>query len=130
MPCNLTSITLVVRDYDEALAYYRDVLGFEVRVDTDLGEGKRWIEVAPQACGTTLLLAEATNPPQLASVGNQTGGRVFLFLSTDDFDRDYAFLRSRGVPFREKPRHEAYGTVAVFTDLYGNLWELFQPNLQ
>src|SRR6188508_3454646 len=127
MPRRIASVALVVRDYDEALAFYRDALGFEVLVDNELDEGKRWIEVAPTGGGTTLLLAEATNPTQLAAVGNQSGGRVFLFLETHDIDRDYEAMRSRGVTFAEKPRYEAYGTVAVFTDLYGNRWDLIQP---
>lgn len=128
MPRRIASVALVVREYNEALAFYRDALGFDVLADTDLGEGKRWIEVAPSGGGTTLLLAEASNPTQLAAVGNQSGGRVFLFLETDDFVRDYEAMRSRGVTFVEKPRHEAYGTVAVFVDLYGNRWDLIQPN--
>lgn len=126
MPRRISSVALVVRDYDEALAFYRDALGFDVIANNDLGDGKRWIEVAPPGGGTTLLLAEATNPRQLDAVGNQSGGRVFLFLETDDFERDYAAMGERGVRFVEKPRYEAYGTVAVFVDLYGNRWDLIQ----
>ena len=127
MPRRIASVALVVRDYDEALAFYRDALGFDVLNDSDLGDGKRWIEVAPSGGGTTLLLAGATNPRQLDAVGNQSGGRVFLFLETDDFERDYEAMQSRGVQFVEQPRREAYGTVAVFADLYGNRWDLIQP---
>ena len=127
MPQRIASVALLVRDYDEALAFYRDALGFAVLVDTDLGEGKRWVEVAPSGGGFSLLLALASNPKQLAFVGNQSGGRVFLFLHTDDFWRDYHAMQSRGVTFVEQPRREAYGTVAVFADLYGNRWDLLQP---
>lgn len=126
MPRRIASVALVVRDYDEALAFYRDALGFDVLVDTDLGEGKRWVEVAPSGGGTSLVLAEATNPAQLAAVGDQAGGRVFLFLETDDFARDHAAFSARGVRFAEPPRHEPYGTVAVFLDLYGNRWDLIE----
>lgn len=127
MPRRIASVALVVRDYDEALAFYRDALGFDVLVDTDLGEGKRWVEVAPSGGGTSLVLAEATNPAQLAAVGDQAGGRVFLFLETDDFARDHAAMLAKGVTFLERPRREAYGTVAVFADLYGNRWDLIEP---
>lgn len=127
MPRRIASIALVVRDYNDALAFYRDALGFDVLVDTDLGEGKRWVEVAPSGGGTSLVLAEATNPAQLAAVGNQAGGRVFLFLETDDFARDHAAMVMKGVKFLERPRHEAYGVVAVFADLYGNHWDLIEP---
>jgi catechol 2,3-dioxygenase-like lactoylglutathione lyase family enzyme len=126
----IATVALVVRDYDDALAFYRDALGFAVLADTDLGEGKRWIEVAPPGGGATLLLAEATNPTQLAAVGNQSGGRVFLFLETDDFARDHVAFVSKGVTFLERPRREAYGTVAVFADLYGNRWDLIEPRPQ
>lgn len=127
MPRRIASVALVVRDYDEALAFYRDALGFDVLVDTDLGEGKRWVEVAPSGGGTSLVLAEATNPMQLAAVGNQAGGRVFLFFETDDFARDHAAMLAKGVTFLERPRREAYGVVAVFADLYGNRWDLIEP---
>lgn len=123
----LGTVSLVVRDYDEAIAYYTQVLGFRLIEDTPRGEGRRWVLVAPP--GSTecrLLLAKAKNAAELAAVGNQTGGRVFLFLQTDDFARDYAAFRARGVMFAEAPRHEDYGTVAVFTDLYGNKWDLLQ----
>lgn len=120
--------TLVVRDYDEAIAWYRDRLSFRLIEDTPLGGGKRWVVVAPGGDGSAaLLLARADGAEQKSRVGNQTGGRVFLFLDTDDFQRDYEAMRARGVEFREAPRQEAYGTVAVFADLYGNLWDLLQP---
>lgn len=104
------------------------MLGFAVLEDTDLGHGRRWLLVAPPGSPSTpLLLAKAAGPAQAARVGDQAGGRVFLFLHTDDFARDHAAMRARGVRFREAPRHEAYGTVAVFEDLYGNLWDLIEP---
>jgi lactoylglutathione lyase len=121
------SVALLVRDYDEAIAYFRDRLRFDLLEDTALGGGKRWVRVAPPGGrGTALLLARAATPDQVARVGDQTGGRVFLFLQTDDFWRDYDDLRSRGVRFAEQPRRESYGTVAVFADLYGNRWDLVQ----
>jgi catechol 2,3-dioxygenase-like lactoylglutathione lyase family enzyme len=120
-------VALLVRDYDEAIAYYTGRLGFTLVEDTPLGDGKRWVVVAPPgSTGTALLLARAATPDQAARVGDQTGGRVFLFLATDDFWRDYHALRSRGVTFAEEPRREVYGTVAVFVDLYGNRWDLLQ----
>ena len=122
-------VTLVVRDYDEAITYYTSVLGFELIANTVGSGGKRWVVVAPpDSSATRLLLARATTPEQFERVGDQTGGRVFLFLHTDDFWRDFRLLKSRGVAFREVPREEEYGTVAVFEDLYGNLWDLVQPN--
>ncbi|MEW9307787.1 VOC family protein [Labrys neptuniae] len=127
MPQHLGAVTLVVRDYDEARDWYVGKLGFEVVEDSDLGDGKRWLLVAPPGAGQTrLLLAKAASPPQAAAIGNQTGGRVFLFLNTDDFRRDHRLYLARGVRFHEEPRMEAYGTVAVFEDLYGNLWDLLQ----
>ncbi len=120
-------MALLVRDYDEAIAFFTDALEFTLIEDADEGGGKRWVLVAPPGAETALLLARAATPEQLASVGNQGGGRVFLFLHTDDFDRDYARMWARGVRFTEEPRHEAYGTVAVFLDLYGNRWDLLQP---
>jgi catechol 2,3-dioxygenase-like lactoylglutathione lyase family enzyme len=121
-------VSLVVRDYDEAIAFYTGCLGFSVAEDTPLAEGKRWVVVAPpNGSGAALLLARAATAEQLSCVGNQTGGRVFLFLHTDDFRREYDEMRSRGVQFTEQPREEAYGTVAVFVDLYGNRWDLVQP---
>lgn len=124
---HIGAIALVVRDYDEALAFYVDRLGFTLVEDTVLGPGKRWVIVAPPGSHETrLLLAKATTPDQAARVGDQTGGRVFLFLHTDDFPRDYGRMRAQGVHFCEEPRTEPYGTVAVFEDLYGNRWDLLQ----
>ncbi|MCA0423561.1 MAG: VOC family protein [Proteobacteria bacterium] len=120
------AVTFVVRDYDEATAWFTDVLGFSLIVDTPLGDGKRWVLVGPGE-GTPLLLAKADGPEQAAAVGKQAGGRVAFFLHTDDFSRDHARMTAAGVTFREKPRHEGYGTVAVFEDLYGNPWDLIQP---
>jgi lactoylglutathione lyase len=127
MPQHLGAVSLVVRNYDEAKAWYAGVLGFDVVDDIDMGGGKRWVTLAPPgATETRLLLAQAATPDQAASIGKQTGGRVFLFLHTDDFWRDHQLYQARGVTFREEPRIEAYGTVAVFEDLYGNLWDLLQ----
>jgi lactoylglutathione lyase len=121
-------VALVVRDYDEAIAYYTGVLDFELIEDTPIGD-KRWVLVRPPGGGgTCLLLAKAANPAQAAHVGNQTGGRVFLFLHTDDFWGDYEVMRGRGVHFVEQPRREDYGNVAVFEDIYGNKWDLLQLN--
>ena len=124
----LATIALVVRDYDEAIEYYRNILGFEVVEDTQVDASKRWVRVCPRGLrGADLLLARAVTPEQEARVGNQTGGRVFLFLHTDDCGRDYAWYRQRGVTFIRPPREESYGTVAVFEDLYGNQWDLIEP---
>jgi catechol 2,3-dioxygenase-like lactoylglutathione lyase family enzyme len=121
-------VALLVADYDEAAAWFRDKLGFALVEDVDLGDGKRWVVVAPAAGrGARLLLARADTPKQRRAIGNQAGGRVFLFLETDDFSRDHQAMLSAGVDFREAPRREAYGTVAVFLDLYGNAWDLIQP---
>jgi catechol 2,3-dioxygenase-like lactoylglutathione lyase family enzyme len=121
-------IALVVDDYDEAIRYYIGTLGFTLVEDTHIkAQDKRWILVAPPgSTETKLLLARAAGPEQASRVGNQTGGRVFLFLHTDDFWRDYEQLKARGVVFVREPRQESYGTVAVFKDLYGNLWDLLQ----
>lgn len=128
MPQAITSVTLVVRDYDEAIAFFTGSLGFVVVEDTAMPNGKRFVRVAPAGGnGMSLLLARAANPEQAASVGNQTGGRVAFFLHTDDFWRDYNAMRSRGVRFTEEPREEQYGTVVVFLDLYGNKWDMVQP---
>jgi catechol 2,3-dioxygenase-like lactoylglutathione lyase family enzyme len=122
-------VTLVVREYDEAIAYYVGTLGFELAEDTPLGAGKRWVVVAPPGgVGCSLLLAQAMEERQIRAVGDQTGGRVFLFLYTDDFARDYRAYRERGVTFAGTPRREPYGTVAVFADLYGNRWDLIEPS--
>jgi catechol 2,3-dioxygenase-like lactoylglutathione lyase family enzyme len=120
-------IALLVRDYDEAISYFTEKLGFALAEDTDLGGDKRWVLIAPPgAAETRLLLAKAASADQLSRVGDQTGGRVFLFLHTDDFWRDYEAYRSRGVRFRKVPREEPYGIVAVFDDLYGNRWDLIE----
>jgi catechol 2,3-dioxygenase-like lactoylglutathione lyase family enzyme len=127
MPQILAHVAVVVRNYDEAIAFYTNVLGFQLLEDTDLGAGKRWVLVAPAgSTGTSVLLAQAATPEQISRIGNQTGGRVFLFLHTDDFWRDYRTLISRNVEFARDPKEEPYGTVAVFKDLYGNLWDLIQ----
>jgi catechol 2,3-dioxygenase-like lactoylglutathione lyase family enzyme len=123
----IVTITLVVADYNEAIAWYTERLGFRLFEDTDLGGGKRWVTVGPADNGVRLLLAQLKNAEERSRIGNQTGGRVFLFLETDDFARDHSAMLSRGVEFKEAPRHEAYGTVAVFADLYGNLWDLLEP---
>lgn len=122
-------VTLVVTDYDEALAFYRDSLGFELVEDSDRGDGSRWVVVCPRGgkAGAGLLLARAKDEAQRASVGAQTGGRVGFFLHTEDFAGDHARMVAAGVRFLEEPRHEAYGSVAVFEDLYGNRWDLLQP---
>jgi len=123
----IAQLSLVVRDYDEAIAWYGQRLGFELVEDSDLGGGKRWILLAPPgAKGARLLLAKAVTPEQQSHIGNQTGGRVFLFLHTDDFDRDYEAMLSQGVKFIDNPRNEVYGTVVVFEDLYGNRWDLVE----
>ncbi|WP_069169436.1 VOC family protein [Streptomyces griseus] len=121
-------VTLVVRDYDEALSFYTGALGFELVEDSDRGDGSRWVVVRPRGTqGTGLLLARAKDEAQRAAVGAQTGGRVGFFLHTEDFVGDHARMRAAGVRFLEEPRHEAYGSVAVFEDLYGNRWDLLQP---
>ena len=128
MTQHLAAIALVVPDYDEAIAFYVGKLGFELVEDTRLSETKRWVLVAPPGSRETrLLLAKADGPEQKTRIGNQAGGRVFLFLHTDDFARDHEALRERGVRFIEPPRQESYGTVAVFVDPYGNKWDLIQP---
>ena len=127
---SLGLVTLVVRDYDEAISFFTGALGFALLEDTPLGNGKRWVRVAPAGAGWALLLARAATPEQEAAVGNQTGGRVFLFLATDDFLRDYERMKAAGVRFTEEPRAEAYGTVAVFLDLYGNKWDLVQRSAE
>jgi lactoylglutathione lyase len=127
MAQRLGYVALVVRDYDEAISFYTRSLGFQLIEDTDLGNGKRWVLVRPPGAeGTDFLLARAVNPEQASRIGNQTGGRVFLFLHTDDFWRDYRKMSSQGVKFIRPPSEEAYGTVAVFEDLYGNRWDLLQ----
>ena len=129
MQQRIANIALVVNDYDEAIQFYTEKLNFKLIEDTVLSETKRWVLVAPpgDALGCSLLLAKAANDEQRTRVGNQTGGRVFLFLNTDDFWRDYNNLKSKGVTIVREPSEEPYGTVAVFSDLYGNLWDLIQP---
>ena len=129
MKQHLGLVSLVVRDYDEALAFFVGKLGFALVEDRFVPEqAKRWVVVSPPGAGESrLLLARASSPEQEARIGTQTGGRVFLFLYTDDFRRDYEAYRRRGVVFVREPKDEPYGTVAVFADLYGNLWDLVQP---
>ena len=128
MNSSIGAVTFLVREYDEAIDWFTQALDFELLEDTPLDGGKRWVLVAPRgAGGTPVLLARAEGERQAAQVGNQAGGRVFLFLHTDDFARDRARMLAAGVKFREEPRHEAYGTVAVFEDLYGNPWDLIRP---
>lgn len=124
---SLGAVSLLVRDYDEAIAFYVGQLGFELSEDADMGGGKRWVRVTPKGGETSILLARATTPAQIAAVGKQAGDRVWLFLETDNFARDHAAWTAAGVHFREEPRHEPYGMVAVFEDLYGNAWDLIQP---
>lgn len=126
---SLFLVTLVVDDYDRAKGFYCGVLGFECLQDTSLPEAKRWVVVKPRGGeGAALLLALAVDEAQTRAIGNQTGGRVGFFLKTDDFARDFAAMTAKGVRFLEAPRHEAYGTVAVFSDPYGNTWDLIQPS--
>jgi catechol 2,3-dioxygenase-like lactoylglutathione lyase family enzyme len=134
-PCNpsmrqrIAHIALVVADYDEAIRFYTEKLDFRLVEDTPLGEDKRWVVVAPPgAAECSLLLAKAANDQQRTSIGNQTGGRVFLFLFTDNFRRDYENMLRKGIHFIRPPQEEAYGMVAVFEDLYGNLWDLLEPS--
>ncbi|MFN3512046.1 MAG: VOC family protein [Phenylobacterium sp.] len=124
----LALVTLVVRDYDEAIAFYVGKLGFELTTDRPMGT-KRWVVVTPPGSLAGLLLAQAANEGQAARIGDPTGGRVAFFLHTDDFDRDHARMTAAGVRFLEAPRREPYGTVAVFEDLYGVRWDLLQPKL-
>jgi len=124
---HISALALLVDDYDRAIAYYTEVLGFRLIEDTKQGPSKRFVRVAPPGDGeTALLLAKAAKPEQVARIGDQTGGRVFLFLDTDDFQRDYNAYKAKGVDFTEAPREESYGTVVVFRDLYGNMWDLVQ----
>jgi catechol 2,3-dioxygenase-like lactoylglutathione lyase family enzyme len=132
MPQTIAHVTLVVRDYDEAIAFFTRSLGFDLVEDTPSkdrqGRDKRWILVAPRGSkGTQILLARASNEEEASRIGTQTGNRVFLFLHTDDFWRDYNAMREKGVKFVREPKEEDYGTVAVFEDLYGNKWDLLQP---
>jgi catechol 2,3-dioxygenase-like lactoylglutathione lyase family enzyme len=129
MKQSIAMVTIVVRAYDEAIGFYVGALGFELVEDTPLPDGdKRWVVVAPPgSAGTRLLLARAVGEAQAARIGDPTGGRVSFFLETDDVRRDYEAFRERGVSFLREPREESYGTVAVFRDLYGNLWDLIEP---
>ena len=127
-------VTYVAREYDEAIGFFVGKLDFELVEDTDMGDGKRWVVVAPTSgstsgliSGASLLIVRAVTDAEKTSVGNQAGGRVAFFLNTDNFDRDFVNWSARGVKFREQPRHEVYGTVAVFEDLYGAPWDLIQP---
>lgn len=124
---HIAHITLVVLDYDEAIAFYTHILGFDLIEDTQLTPEKRWVLVKPKGSACSLLLARAATEEQKAVVGNQTGGRVFLFLYTEDFWADYTNLVQKGVSFVRPPQEQEYGLVAVFTDLYGNMWDLIQP---
>jgi catechol 2,3-dioxygenase-like lactoylglutathione lyase family enzyme len=127
MKQKIGSLALVVRDYDEAIAFYTQKLGFDLLEDTDLGDGKRWVRVAPPGSKeTSLVLAKADSLKQEQAIGNQTGGRVFIFVHTEDFWRDYTAMQAAGVSFLEEPRVEVYGTVVVFEDLYGNKWDLIE----
>ncbi len=127
MKQSLNSVTYLVREYDEAIEFFTTKLQFDLIADTALNDDKRWVLVRPHGeNGTSLLLAKAATPEQEKFIGNQTGGRVFLFLHTDNFERDYKSMRLQGVEFLEEPRHEEYGTVAVFKDLYGNKWDLLE----
>jgi len=123
----LSSVALLVRDYDEALRIFTRALRFVVLEDEQRPGGKRWVRVSPSNDGAALLLARAATPEQERAVGNQSGGRVFMFLRTDDFDADFEHMKAHGVRFTESPRHEHYGTVVVFLDLYGNKWDLIGP---
>jgi catechol 2,3-dioxygenase-like lactoylglutathione lyase family enzyme len=128
MPSHLAAVSLIVRDYDEAIAWYTGKLGFTLVEDTALPDDKRWVVIAPPGSAETrLVLARAVKPGEIAAVGQQGAGRVWLFLQTDDFARDHRDFTARGVRFSEAPRQEGYGTVAVFEDLYGNRWDLIQP---
>ena len=124
----IAHIALVVKDYDEAISFYTEKLGFDLIEDTKMNETKRWVVISPRGSNSCkLLLAKAANAEQLSRVGNQTGGRVFLFLYTNNFQKNYDAYRSKGIEFVRGPSRESYGTVAVFKDLYGNLWDLIEP---
>jgi catechol 2,3-dioxygenase-like lactoylglutathione lyase family enzyme len=126
----LSAVTYLVRDYDEAIRWFVDVLGFELRQDEKLSDEKRWVTVAPKGAETCFLLAKAAGPNQVTEIGKAAGGRVAYFLSVDDFNATYTTFLSRGVRFCETPRHEPYGMVAVFEDLYQNRWDLLGPASQ
>ncbi len=124
MTQNLALLSILVPEYDAGIAFFVGQMGFDLLEDTDLGGGKRWVRVAPTGAQTAFLLAKAVGAQQIAAIGNQGGGRVWLFLQTDDFGRDYAAMRANGVTFDEAPRDEPYGQVAVFSDPFGNRWDL------
>ena len=127
MSQSICHVTIVVRDYDEAIEYYTKVLGFNLTEDTPRENGKRWVLVSPPGSnGASILLARAATEEQSNHVGNQTGGRVFMFLKTDDFWTDYKLMKARGVKFIEEPRNEEYATVVIFEDIYGNRWDFLQ----
>ena len=122
----LAMLSLLVPDYQSGIDFYCNALGFDLREDTDLGDGKRWVVVAPTGADTAFVLAKAVGPDQIAAIGNQGGGRVWLFLQTDDFPRDHQMMLKNGILFEESPRHEPYGTVAVWRDPFGNRWDLIE----
>jgi catechol 2,3-dioxygenase-like lactoylglutathione lyase family enzyme len=122
----LAMLSLLVPDYQSGIDFYCNALGFDLREDTDLGDGKRWVVVAPTGAATAFVLAKAVGPDQIAAIGNQGGGRVWLFLQTDDFARDHKMMLKNGILFEESPRHEPYGTVAVWRDPFGNRWDLIE----
>ncbi len=124
---HITQVALLVRDYEEAIGFFTQALHFQLLEDEHRPGGKRWVRVSPSAGGAALLLARAATPEQELAIGNQSGGRVFMFLRTDDFHADFEHMKAHGVRFTEAPRHEAYGTVVVFLDLYGNKWDLIGP---
>ncbi|MBF8292507.1 MAG: Glyoxalase/bleomycin resistance protein/dioxygenase [Steroidobacteraceae bacterium] len=124
---HISSVALLVRDYEEAIRFFTQALRFQLLEDEHRPGGKRWVRVSPSAGGAALLLARAATPEQELAIGNQSGGRVFMFLRTDDFHADFEHMKAHGVRFTEAPRHEAYGTVVVFLDLYGNKWDLIGP---
>lgn len=126
----LGAVTFLVKEYDEAIDYFVGKLRFKLTEDEDMGNDKRWVKILPTGSAQCqLLLARAVNPAQEACIGNQSGDRVFLFLHSDDFWRDYHFMKAQGVTFLEEPREESYATVVVFRDLYGNKWDLLQPKI-
>lgn len=130
MKRRIAEVTLVVPDYDEAIAFYVGAVGFDLLEDTKRSETKRWVRIAPAGAETALLIAKADGDAQQAHIGNQTGGRVGFFLETDDFDRDHAAMTAAGIVFLEATRHEPYGTVAVWQDPFGNKWDLIQRTSQ
>lgn len=127
MTAFISAATLVVPDYEAAISFYVDVLGFDLVEDVKLDDRKRWVKIAPAGAQTAILLAQADGDAQLKAIGNQTGGRVSFFLQTDDFERDYQRFVAGGVRFMEEPRDEPYGIVVVFSDPFGNLWDLIEP---